>query len=92
MCNVDKIVEMVKTGQCSTPAMYLTLVKQTPEDFAKMRDELQSHRISFKARKRVAEGKTQYDLYLVTGEDESMALVASNSSAEWLEQRGCSLV
>jgi 3-deoxy-D-manno-octulosonic-acid transferase len=92
MCNVDKIVEMVKTGQSSTPAMYLTLVKQTPEDFAKMRDELEERKISFTTRKRETEGKIQYDLYLVTGDDDSMALVASNSSAEWLEQRGFSLV
>lgn len=92
MCNVDKIVEMVHSGQCSTPTMYLTLVKQTPEDFVKMRDELVDHKISFTARKRDNEGKIQYDLYLVTADDESMALVAANSSAEWLTQRGFSLV
>lgn len=92
MCTVDKIVEMVNTGQCSTPAMYLTLIKQTPEDFVKMCEALKVKHISFTTRMRVAEGKTQYDLYLVTENDESMALVAQNSSAEWLKARGFSLV
>lgn len=92
MCTVDKIVEMVNTGQCSTPTMYLTLIKQTPEDFVKMCDELKGRHISFTTRKREADGKTQYDLYLVTENDESMALVAQNSSAEWLKERGFSLV
>lgn len=92
MCNVDKIVEMVNTGQCSTPAMYLTLIKQTPTDFVKMRDELQGRNISFTTLKRENEGKTQYDLYLVTENEDTMALVAQNSSAEWLQERGFSLV
>lgn len=92
MCIVDKIVKMVNTGQCSTPAMYLTLVKQTSGDFVQMCDNLKVHGISFTTRKREAEGKVQYDLYLVTQNGESMALVAQNSSAEWLVERGFSLV
>lgn len=92
MCNVDKIVEMVNTGQCSTPTMYLALVKQTPADFVKMHEELKGRQISFTTRKRDNEGKTQYDLYLVTEDEETMALVAANSTAQWLEERGFSLV
>lgn len=92
MCIVDKIKELVKTGQCSTATMYLALVKQTPAEFLQMRDDLQALNITFTTGQRKVEDKVQHDLYLVTGNGESMALVAQNCTVEWLEQRGFSLV
>lgn len=92
MCTVDKILSMVNAGQCSTPAMYLTLVKQTPEDFAKMHSELKDrYQITFEARKCTVVDN-QYDLYLIANHDQSMALVMQHATTEWLEDRGFILV
>ncbi|MND14825.1 hypothetical protein D3C81_193560 [compost metagenome] len=88
MSNTEKVLKLIEEGHHSTPALYLSLVKQTPEEFAQMRKELEGYDVTFEIRQ--TDG--QYDLYLIDGRHDAMIIVATNSQPEWLEERGFSLV
>lgn len=88
MSTTDKVLKMIKEGHASTPTLYLTLVKQTPEEFAQMRKELAEQKVIFKLRR----NQDQFDLYLCDEANDAMMIVATNSQPAWLEERGFSLV
>jgi hypothetical protein len=88
MSNTEKVLKLIQDGHHSTPALYLSLVKQTPEEFTQMCKELAAHEVTFELKQ--TDG--QYDLYLIDGRNDAMIIVATNSQPEWLEERGFSLV
>jgi len=86
--SAEKVLQMIKDGHHSTPALYLAMFPQPVEDFVSMKQGLEEHNVVFELRGHANDDKKQYDLYLVDKGTDSMVLVATNAHPDWLKDRG----
>lgn len=99
MNKAREILELAQKNQLNTSSVYLLVVKSTPAEFIKMREELVKHQYTFslvpdevKENKQVVNGVPQpqtaqtYSLYLTN--PQGLYLVAKKGTEKWYAERG----